>query len=301
MTSCCVKWCGKNSRTSNYKKDGITFHRFPENANTKSLWIEATERNDWFPAKTSVICSRHFTTLFLLLKNRKRLLKGVIPTMYLPHMRSGYVDFGAGLVTDCNDECTEALVFLIVPIKCRFKVLIGYFLTNGTKGEQKATLVKKALELCHDNNVNVKALTFDGCPELKLSYFNNVEATSRMILLFTDLFDRLDSKVHGYGFKRAINEENHSKILEKFDDSKDFLMSLTTMAKSKNKASRIRLIKSPCFTGFLGFCIAMETAKVEIDFGSGLVLGPRLPGECGVSLESLGHEGYVAPLNRYGG
>ncbi|KAL4704012.1 hypothetical protein ACJJTC_018052 [Scirpophaga incertulas] len=45
----------------------------------------------------------------------------------------------------------------------------------------------------------------------------------------------------------------------------------------------------------------LMTLLLEIDFGSGLVLGPRLPGGCGVSLESLGHEGYVAPLNRYGG
>lgn len=29
-----------------------------------------------------------------------------------------------------------------------------------------------------------------------------------MLLAFNDLFDILDSKVHGYGFKRALNAEN---------------------------------------------------------------------------------------------
>ncbi|KAL4712642.1 hypothetical protein ACJJTC_007939 [Scirpophaga incertulas] len=52
---------------------------------------------------------------------------------------------------------------------------------------------------------------------------------------------------------------------------------------------------------FVGVSWMFIYVLIEIDFGSGLVLGPRLPGECWVSLESLGHEGYVASLNRYGG
>lgn len=76
----------------------------------------------------------------------------------------GYVDFGSGLVTDCNDECSEALVFLIVPINGRWKVPIAYFLIHGISGEQKASLVLQALSLCQDVNISVKAITFDGCP-----------------------------------------------------------------------------------------------------------------------------------------
>lgn len=77
----------------------------------------------------------------------------------------GYVDYGTGIEdSDCKDECTDALVFLVVPINSRFKVPIGYFLISGMKGEQKATLVLQAISMCHDVKVNIVAVTFDGCP-----------------------------------------------------------------------------------------------------------------------------------------
>lgn len=39
----------------------------------------------------------------------------------------GYVDNGNRLETDCNNECAEALVLLVVPINGNFKLPIGYF------------------------------------------------------------------------------------------------------------------------------------------------------------------------------
>lgn len=48
--------------------------------------------------------------------------------------------------------------------------------------------------------------------ELKLSAFQDVDATAEMLLLINDLFDILDSKVHGYGFKRAHNKDNASTV-----------------------------------------------------------------------------------------
>lgn len=42
----------------------------------------------------------------------------------------GYVDFGTDIDSDCNEECTDALVFLVVPFNAMFKVPIGYFLIN---------------------------------------------------------------------------------------------------------------------------------------------------------------------------
>lgn len=46
----------------------------------------------------------------------------------------------------------------------RFKVPIGYFLIKGIKADQKVNLVLRAIQLCHESNVTIKALTFDGCP-----------------------------------------------------------------------------------------------------------------------------------------
>lgn len=47
----------------------------------------------------------------------------------------GYVDFGESIDSDCKEECTDALVFLVVPLHCRWKVPIGYFLINKLKAE----------------------------------------------------------------------------------------------------------------------------------------------------------------------
>ncbi|KAI5634613.1 THAP domain-containing protein [Phthorimaea operculella] len=83
MPSCAIKWCGKCNTTSSYAKDGITFHRFPTDGVMKEAWINATQREDFFPSKTSVICSRHFTPdCFENLKNRRRLYSSSIPTLY---------------------------------------------------------------------------------------------------------------------------------------------------------------------------------------------------------------------------
>lgn len=292
----------------------------------------------------------------------------------------GFVDFGNQLDTDCNNECTEALVLLVVPINGKFKVPIGYFLVDKTSGQQKANLINIALELCHENKVTIKALTFDGCPanlamanqlgcklqkeqmksnfphpitgakvfvyldpvhmlklirntfekyrefqdengnpirwdyvkilqelqenesfhlanklrtehinfktnimkvklatqlfsrsvataldfcnkELKLPEFEGAGATSKMIQLLNDLFDILDSRVHGYELKRALNFDNHIRIFEILDKCKKFLLTVTTKIIIRNRIEQVKLIDSPRFTGFLGFCVAIESTK----------------------------------------
>lgn len=92
---------------------------------------------------------------------------------------------------------------------------------------------------------------------LKIETFERIEGTANMLLAFNDLFDILDSKVHGYGFKRALNAENAELILSKVETCKNMLMSLTTILKNK----QTRLIDSPRFTGFLGLCVCIESLK----------------------------------------
>ncbi|XP_047984915.1 THAP domain-containing protein 1-like [Leguminivora glycinivorella] len=85
MACCSIRWCGKNSKTSNFKKDGITFHRFPKNPEIKEKWMDITKRENWFPTEFSVVCSRHFTEdCFYTVKDRRRLFKTAIPTQHLP-------------------------------------------------------------------------------------------------------------------------------------------------------------------------------------------------------------------------
>nr|XP_053611378.1 THAP domain-containing protein 2-like isoform X2 [Plodia interpunctella] len=90
MPYCAVKWCGKCSATSSLTKDGITFHRFPNCPNLKQQWINATKRGDnWFPGKTHVICSRHFTDDCFrpTSGNRRFLFDTAVPTQMLPSLK----------------------------------------------------------------------------------------------------------------------------------------------------------------------------------------------------------------------
>ncbi|CAK1601983.1 unnamed protein product [Parnassius mnemosyne] len=48
MSCCSIRWCGKNSKTSNYKTDGITFHRFAKDPNLKEQWIDCAKRETGF-------------------------------------------------------------------------------------------------------------------------------------------------------------------------------------------------------------------------------------------------------------
>ncbi|KAL0870843.1 hypothetical protein ABMA27_004687 [Loxostege sticticalis] len=85
MSTCTVKWCGKNTRTSSFKKDGITFHRFPKDPNRKAIWIEACRRDKkWYPPCKALMCSRHFEKMYFSIKNRIRLMNDAVPTLYLP-------------------------------------------------------------------------------------------------------------------------------------------------------------------------------------------------------------------------
>ena len=52
-------------------------------------------------------------------------------------------------------EAKDALVFLVVAQKCRWKIPVGYFLTNGLNTEEKANWVKGCLIMM--NNIGVAA------------------------------------------------------------------------------------------------------------------------------------------------
>lgn len=286
----------------------------------------------------------------------------------------GYVDFGGNIDSDCREECTDALVFLVVPLHGKWKVPIGYFLINKVSAEQKKFLLTQAIELCNEAKIINKAVTFDGCPTnlsmakklgcnfdsqnlntvvqvnnnkialfpdpvhmlklvrnsfehykefkdtegniikwnhiemlhqlqedekfhaanklraahllfkknimkvklatqlfsrsvavalqfckntLKIKQFEEVDGTAKMLLALNDLFDILDSKVHGYVLKRALNLENAEIVISRLEECKKMLLTLTTQFKTKQR----KLIDTPRFTGFIGLCACIESAK----------------------------------------
>lgn len=370
--------------TKAYKYVRKTFSTCLPSLRTISKWYQTIDGRPGFTTETfNALKSRAESSkeelIYTLIFDEMKIKSKV---EYVPSTQRsyGFVDVGNQLESDCNNECTDALVLLVVPINGRFKVPISYFLVDKTSGAQKANLVKVALELCHENKITIKAVTFDGCPanlamakllgckldkdqlktnfkhpvtganvfiyldpvhmlklvrnsfekyrqfqdengncirwdylkllqelqekerfhlanklraehiyfktnvmkvklasqlfsrsvsialkfckqELKLTEFLDVSATSKMIQLFNDLFDILDSRVKGYGYKRALNEDNHIEIFQKLDECKHFLLNVTTNIENKNKTAKVKLIDSPRYTGFLGFCVAIESTK----------------------------------------
>ncbi|KAH9640876.1 hypothetical protein HF086_015215 [Spodoptera exigua] len=70
-------------------------------------------------------------------------------------------DMGSG-VAEGAPLASQALVFLLVGINHRFKLPLGYFLSNSIRGEQKANLIKLCLLKCFEADIDVVALTCDG-------------------------------------------------------------------------------------------------------------------------------------------
>ncbi|XP_013148638.1 PREDICTED: uncharacterized protein LOC106111171 isoform X1 [Papilio polytes] len=84
MVNCAVYMCKRRSKTSNLRKDNVSYHKFPRDPVTRQAWRKFCNRNNkWHPTATSAICSDHFTTAsFKVYSNIKRILnKGAIPTL----------------------------------------------------------------------------------------------------------------------------------------------------------------------------------------------------------------------------
>ncbi|KOB73308.1 THAP domain-containing protein [Operophtera brumata] len=98
--------------------------------------------------------------------------------------------------------------------------------------------------------------------ELDLPDFNGVSATAKFILLINDVFDILDSRSRQKRLKRALNAENFEIAFQKLDEAKTVLTRLCACVKKhNNESSKIPLLQSPRYTGFLGFLICIESAK----------------------------------------
>lgn len=72
------------------------------------------------------------------------------------HVIRGHVDICSSLPEDDPSElpeCKDALVFMVVPLKNNWKLLIAYFLIKGLPAFTKSHLIKQALIRLHDVGV----------------------------------------------------------------------------------------------------------------------------------------------------
>lgn len=74
----------------------------------------------------------------------------------------GYINYGVDMDSDALPEATEAIVFLVVAVNCRWKLPVAYFLITRLNASEKANLVKGCLSILHNAGVIVTSVTFDG-------------------------------------------------------------------------------------------------------------------------------------------
>lgn len=97
---------------------------------------------------------------------------------------------------------------------------------------------------------------------MRLPEFQNVGPTAEFLKLINDLFDILDSKTWSNGYKQTLNLRNYENAFVRLDTAKELLLNLETdVTNRQNVTKRVNLLKSPRYTGFLGFLVCIESAK----------------------------------------
>lgn len=82
MAYCCVPCCRSDWKQ---KIPGVSFHEIPAEETARQEWIRAIRREDWEPNTTSNysrVCSRHFKEADFTEGKRRRLKKGVVPSVF---------------------------------------------------------------------------------------------------------------------------------------------------------------------------------------------------------------------------
>lgn len=91
----------------------------------------------------------------------------------------GYIDLGTDLEDDTLACATEAFVIMVVSMKRRWKLPIGYFFIKSLSASDKANIIHNSLRKLYDIGVKVTSLTCDGpsanfamAKELGINYSN---------------------------------------------------------------------------------------------------------------------------------
>ncbi|KAF4517055.1 hypothetical protein B566_EDAN004675 [Ephemera danica] len=155
--------------TKAYEYVRKTFNNSLPNTRTLEKWYQTVDASPGFHTEAMNAISLRVQEAEL--KGEKVLLSLMVDGMSIKKKIElvgsevcGYVDFGATIESDQQDEAREALVFLVNAMNSNWKVPIGYFLIAGIDGTELASLIKKGLSLLHNTGAIVTSLTFDGHP-----------------------------------------------------------------------------------------------------------------------------------------
>jgi len=123
--------------------------------------------------------------------------------------------------------------------------------------EKNKMNVRLAAQLLSESVAN----SLEFCVKEGLTDFSNCEPTVKFLHMFNKLFDLLNSRnLHGFGFKAPLQEKNIVAMRAFLQEVKGYIMSLK---ESRNGRS---ILQSNRKTGFLGFCICIDSVLTHYDF-----------------------------------
>ncbi|CAH2087580.1 unnamed protein product [Euphydryas editha] len=140
----------------------------------------------------------------------------------------GLVDCDLDVNSDSIDEASQSLVLLLTCINGAWKLPIGYFLIVSLSGEQKATLVQTALQLCGDAGVKVVSITCDGlagnfsmfsylgCNILKDQGVTHFKSNNSVVHIFVDPCHAIKLVRNAFGELRVFTDRMGREINYKY-------------------------------------------------------------------------------------
>lgn len=124
-------------------------------------WLSNVECNPGFLTNVIQVASESKEREFCLVVDSMSIHK---QTMFDNDKFVGFCDYGKLVAEDTDTVASEALVFLLVPLKGpRVQYPIGYFLVNKISGRIQSQLINTALVLTSEQGLHVRSVTCDGC------------------------------------------------------------------------------------------------------------------------------------------
>lgn len=104
MAYCCVPHCRSHGKRT---APELSFHEIPADWDLRESWIRAIGRDNWVPNTTSnysKVCSKHFKETDFIEGKRRRLVKGVVPSVFEDSCGAKKRNGGRVRKTCCSDN-----------------------------------------------------------------------------------------------------------------------------------------------------------------------------------------------------
>lgn len=130
------------------------------NSSSIRNWISNVECEPGFLSNVLDICSNSDIKDYSLVLDSMSLKK---QTHYVNGKYSGFCDYGGIVAEDSESLCSEALVFLLVPLQfSQYQYPVGYFLVDKVNARVQTELVNSLLHITAERNIRIRNITCDG-------------------------------------------------------------------------------------------------------------------------------------------